>query len=110
MKLNIKRILIVVVAMILVGLLAVLIGRYTGQAMAEKSKERLAVLWPDVLALPRKDRAFLAQLSLDCNLPKEPIEANAVTNCLRQAATRMEEKDASTRAVQNLEALLPTAK
>lgn len=95
-----------VVLIILCGL-SVLIGYRAGNSASSVNKERLSLLWPDVMALQERDRALLVKLSFECHLERQPVEVIAVTTCLREGAKSLEERDASTAAVRRLEDLLP---
>lgn len=73
---------------VILGLAAVWIGRTGGESVAKLDIARLELVWPSVMAFPDRDRAFLAGLSLTCDLHQRPMERNAVIACLQDAAQR----------------------
>lgn len=72
------------VSAIAVALLVRNLGDQTGAA----SVERLSVVWPDVLSMPKEDRIALAKSALACKLHSlpTPVEKGQVISCVRQGA------------------------
>jgi hypothetical protein len=86
---------------------AAAVSLHAGQAMSSKLRSRLEVLWPDVLELPKPDRAALVRDATSCKLEREPCDSSAIAECLRQGAESLNATwpDSSAR----LERLLETA-
>lgn len=74
------------------GAAVVLAGRSLGESQGKAAVERLQLLWPNVLNLPKADRILLARLSLDCNVGDVPVDKAAVRACLVQEAGRSDSK------------------
>lgn len=68
------------------GFSVVRYARHIGNQEGERSIERLALVWPSIMAMPQEDRAMLAELSLSCRLQDRPAVKSAIITCLEEAA------------------------
>lgn len=78
--------LLVFVFVALFGMLVWHFGAASGRADATAVKERLNLIFPDVMAMPELDRAFLASLSMHCRLSQRRPDREETIRCLRDAA------------------------
>lgn len=86
--------------------------RLTGPSPTEAIDQRLTLVWPSFSALPAADRLFLQNLSDNCKLHKQPATREAVTQCLRSAASSKDsilatKEMTNVEAERKLESLLP---
>lgn len=82
-----RRWLRAIAALVILLAVGVVGGRYAGQADAKSTLERLGLIWPHVMSMPMDDRAFLANLSLECRLSERRADRHDVLDCLSKAAS-----------------------
>lgn len=82
MKINKWVLMIALGVIILVGSM---LARDLGKAHAEASLQRLELVWPDVMAMPERDRALLASLGFTCSLNKVELDREKIIQCLQSA-------------------------
>lgn len=82
------------VAILVAGLLLTLLGRGAGLRAAEQDKERLQLLWPDIMTMPIQDRTLIVRAAMECKVYRQPVQAEAVAQCLREGAERFRNDDA----------------
>lgn len=104
----------VIVGIIAAIALAMLLGRNAGENKAASHAARLKLLWPNLMQMPKDDRAILVGFALTCNLEQRPLRNSEVKACLREGARQNEPRLpkglTQGAAVSRLEALLATAK
>ncbi|WP_321817018.1 MULTISPECIES: hypothetical protein [unclassified Paraburkholderia] len=61
------------------------LGRFSGTNDGIAARERLELVWPDLMQMPDRDRALLAGLALTCQLEDRVKEQAAVRECLQDA-------------------------
>ena len=63
-------------------------ARYMLGAHSENTLKQLSIVWPDIEAMPDKERNFLVELALTCNVvQRQPVRAEVV-DCLRTTASK----------------------
>lgn len=65
--------------------LARVMGARAGAIAAERSRERLQLVWPSLMDMPANDRALLVGLALTCHVENRPAIVGDVVECLRGA-------------------------
>lgn len=75
-------------AALAISFAVVLIGFEVGREAGTASVERLSVVWPHVLSLPKDDRIALAKSAETCKLHRlpMPVDSSQVITCVRQGA------------------------
>lgn len=76
---------------VLVAGLGTCIGRDVGQSDGVASRQRLEIVWPNLMQMRDQDRALLAGLALSCRLQDRGENPASVVGCLREA---VEDNDA----------------
>lgn len=66
--------------------LLVLVGQYAGHEAGEADIELLKQVWPYLPQMSSSERAFLAGLSLTCQLHRNAEDRESTIACLRRAA------------------------
>ena len=64
-------------------------ARYMLKTHADKTLDRLAVVWPAIETMPEPERAFLVELALICNVAEREAVRAEVVACLRSSAEKM---------------------
>lgn len=94
MRINIRRLGVLVVAGLVAVATMTFIGRSMGKRAAEEGLERVLLLWPDLMSMPQHDRGRIAGAAMLCNVHKVPVDRVPVVQCLREGAEAMRERDA----------------
>ena len=79
-----------IVPVVVLAIFGVFGARYMLGAHAEKTLDRLAVVWPAIATMPEPERAFLVELALTCNVAEREAVRAEVIACLRSAAGKMQ--------------------
>lgn len=59
----------------------------SGQDAGSAGKERISLVWPNIMEMQERDRAFIVGLGITCNVHlREKVRVDVVS-CLREAAT-----------------------
>jgi hypothetical protein len=80
-----RRVISLLVGLVLIAGLGISIGRLTGKSDGIASRQRLEIVWPDLMQMPDQDRALLAGLALTCHVQDRNKEQAAVLECLHEA-------------------------
>lgn len=62
------------------------LGTESGSRSAELSRQRLQLVWPDVMEWPMEQRAFVVGLSMTCRLSERDATREDTIACLESAA------------------------
>lgn len=76
------------VLMIVTGVIILfgsMLARDLGKVHAEAARQRLELVWPDLMSMPESDRALLASLGYTCSLEKVELERDEIIGCLQGA-------------------------
>jgi len=77
------------IGLMLVSLLAVGIGVFIARVGGDRdgiaSRERLEIVWPNLMQMPDQDRALLAGLAMSCHLHDRDPDQASVLGCLKEA-------------------------
>lgn len=101
-----SRTLVVLAGAVLVGMVAVGVGRYLGESSAREAQQRLFLLWPELMAMPQEDRALLALLAVECRLTVQPEGRASTVACLRSVTGADRLKQVTADPANHLERLL----
>lgn len=101
-----SRTLVVLAGVVLVGMVAVGVGRYLGESSAKDAQQRLSLLWPELMAMPQEDRALLALLAVECRLNVQPMGRESTIACLRSVTGADRMKQVTADPASHLERLL----
>lgn len=94
MRINFRRVAVLVAAGLVAVATVAFIGRSVGKRAAEEGLERVLLLWPDLMSMPQIDRGRIAGAAMFCNVHNVPVERGPVVQCLRKGAEEMRERDA----------------
>ncbi|PNE59596.1 hypothetical protein A8H39_00150 [Paraburkholderia fungorum] len=83
--LDTRRVISLFLGVVLVTGLGISIGRLVGKSDGIESRQRLEIVWPDLMQMPDQDRALLASLALTCHLKDRNKDQAAVLSCLEEA-------------------------
>jgi hypothetical protein len=61
------------------------VGSTAASHAADRSRERLELVWPSLMTMPQSDRALVVSLAMTCDLEARPARAADVIACLRSA-------------------------
>lgn len=78
---------------IALALAAIQGGKLIGEPLAKDTVERLELIWPDFMQKPESERTVVIRAAYKCRLAMQPLQKEAVRQCLRQGANDL--KDAS---------------
>ena len=71
---------------------AVLAGESLGRYGAQRTLERLSLVWADPMSLGDADREAVVRAALRCRVQLEPAERAAVLACLRRGASQLDDE------------------
>ena len=97
------------VYLIIGGVLASVIGEQIGIAAANSIKERMGLVWIDVMSFAEVDRALLVNSATKCQLVRVKLERAAVIECLRSGAQSIDAESGEKQAASRIERLLDVA-
>src|SRR5450830_378386 len=63
-------------------------ARYMLGAHSENTLKQLSIVWPDIEAMPDRERNFLVELALTCNVVQRQAVRAEVIDCLRTTAPK----------------------
>lgn len=73
------------IAVVFMAIYGIPAAKSYGEAKGTVSRERMELVWPNLMAMPVADRAVLAGLATTCNLSDKPeasLDADQVAACL----------------------------
>jgi hypothetical protein len=80
-----RRIISLFLGIVLVTGLGISIGRLVGKSNGIASRQRLEIVWPNLMQMRDQDRALLAGLALTCHMQDRNKDQAAVLECLHEA-------------------------
>lgn len=83
--LHTRRIIPFLIGIALLAGLGTCIGRHLGESDGIASRQRLEIVWPDLMQMRDQDRALLAGLALSCRLQDRAEDRASVLECLQGA-------------------------
>lgn len=82
--LDTRRLISLFIGVALIAGLGISIGRLVGKSDGLASRQRLEIVWPDLMQMRDQDRALLAGLALTCHMQDRNKDAAAVLECLHE--------------------------
>lgn len=83
--LDTRRVIPFLLGIVLVAGLSTCIGRHLGESDGSASRQRLELVWPNLMQMRDQDRALLAGLALSCGLQNRGEDRASVLECLQEA-------------------------
>ncbi len=83
--LDTRRVIPFLLGIVLVAGLGTCIGRHVGESDGTASRQRLELVWPNLMQMRDQDRALLAGLALSCRLQDRDEDPASVRECLQEA-------------------------
>lgn len=83
---------------------------WTGSRDGSAARVRSELLWPELNALPERDRAVIASLGKACRLHEAPEERQAIVDCLRRGLPSAKVPEGVKELPKELDRLLSTSK
>ena len=74
-------------SLVALALISIPVARLVGAAHAKEAKARLVLVWPNLMQMPERDRAFVVALAMNCRLEKRPATKGEVIACLKEGTT-----------------------
>lgn len=71
---------LIIAALVVFGIVG---ARFLLSSHTEATDRQLALVWPDLAALPEADRAFIVELAHTCTVTERPQLRAQVVDCLR---------------------------
>jgi hypothetical protein len=84
--LHTRRVITLVIGLTLITGIGIPIGRVVGKSDGLASRQRLEIVWPNLMQMRDHDRALLASLAMTCHLAERSKDQADVLACVQEAA------------------------